>query len=157
MFFKKSNATTHDLDTPNTVIGKGMYLESARLSGHESVRIDGIYKGQIDIEGSLVLGDEGSVTGDIRANYFLVAGEVVGNIYCTSQLHFASTAKVFGDVQSPSLIVDEGAQVSGKYTITKPNEISESTSTLANMQEERPRLIDNKESNVTDEQTMWTD
>ena len=145
MFFKKSAVSTASLDAPNTVIGKGMYLEAARLSGNESVRIDGIYKGQIDIDGSLVLGDSGSVTGDVRANYFLVAGEVAGNVYCSSQLHFASSAKVFGDVQASSLIVDEGAQVSGKYTIGESKAIPEVKPAIEESHDERLRFLSGDE------------
>jgi cytoskeletal protein CcmA (bactofilin family) len=118
MFFSKKAAAVNDLDTPSTVIGKGVYIEAARMTGDESVRIDGIYKGNIEINGSLVLGDSGSVTGDIHASYFLVAGEVNGNIACDTQLHFASTSKVSGDVQAASLVVDEGAQVSGRYIVS---------------------------------------
>jgi len=117
MLFKKSVTNTTDLDTPNTVIGKGVYLEAARMTGQESIRIDGIYKGTIEIEGSVVLGDTGSITGNVNANYFLVAGEMTGNIKCATQLHFASTAKVEGDIQASSLIVDEGCQVSGRYIV----------------------------------------
>jgi cytoskeletal protein CcmA (bactofilin family) len=136
-FFKKATAVADDLDSPSTVIGKGVYLEAARMKGHESVRIGGIYKGNIEIEGSLVLGDSGSVTGDIQATYFLVAGEVNGNIACDTQLHFASTSKVFGDVQANSLVVDEGAQVSGRYIVSgdkhKPAAIGSN--------EEPPKLV----------------
>ena len=139
MFFKKTAVPAASLDAPNTVIGKGVYLEAARLSGNESVRIDGIYKGIIDIDGSLVLGDSGSITGDIRANYFLVAGEVAGNINCGSQLHFASTAKIFGDVQTASLIVDEGAQVSGKYTV---GEEKNPAPAIENSYDERLRFLE---------------
>ncbi|MCL2357353.1 MAG: polymer-forming cytoskeletal protein [Defluviitaleaceae bacterium] len=115
--FKKS-AQKNELDYPDTVIGKGVYIEAARMKGTESVRIDGIFKGNLEIDSSLVLGDSGHVTGDIRAAYFLVAGEVNGNIACDTRLHFASTAKVYGDVQARSIVIDEGAQVSGRYIIT---------------------------------------
>lgn len=117
MFFLKKNDPINDLDTPSTVIGKGVYIEAARLTGNESVRVDGIFKGNIEIEGSLVLGDSGSITGDVHAAYFLVAGEMNGDVICDTQLHFASTSKVSGDVQTASLVVDEGAQVTGRYNV----------------------------------------
>ena len=117
MFFKKAAVTTAELDAPGTVIGKGIHLEAARMTGQESVRIDGMYKGLIEIDGSLVLGDSGSITGDVKSKYFLVAGEVNGNIHCEGQLHFASTSKVTGDVFTQSLIVDEGSQVTGRYNV----------------------------------------
>ena len=134
MFFKK--AAVQELNAPNTIIGEGMYLEAVRMSGQESVRIDGIFKGLIDLDGSLVLGDSASITGDVEASYFLVAGEVTGNIKCHTQLHFASTGKVIGDVVAQSLIVDEGCQVTGRYRIgePKPPEVIEGT-------EEKTRLI----------------
>jgi len=117
MFFKKTTIDTADLNSPGTVIGKGVYLEAARITGQESVRIDGVYKGTIEIEGNLVLSDSGSIIGDVSANYFLVAGEINGNVKCATKLHFASTAKVMGDIQTPSLIVDEGSQVTGRYLV----------------------------------------
>lgn len=115
-FFKKATVTSN-LDTPNTVIGRGVYLEAVRMTGEEPVRIDGIYKGAIEINGSLVLGDSGTITGDVNANYFLVAGEVNGNITCSTQLHLASTAKVNGDVHATTMVVDEGSQVNGRYSV----------------------------------------
>jgi len=114
--FGKSNVKA-SMDQPDTVIGKGVYLESARMTGQENVRIAGIFKGTIEIEGSVVLEDSGCITGDVHANYFLVAGEMNGNINCSTQLHFASTAKVVGDVKTNSLIADEGSQVDGRYVV----------------------------------------
>jgi cytoskeletal protein CcmA (bactofilin family) len=115
MFSKK---TTHDqLDMPNTVLGKGVLLEAARMTGRESIRIDGDYHGEIDIDASLVLGDTSVVTGDIHARYIVVAGQVNGNITCDTILHFASTAQVYGDIVTQSLIMDEGSQVRGRYSV----------------------------------------
>lgn len=117
LFFKKSKSSTASLDSPNTVIGKEVYLESALMSGQESIRIEGTFKGNIEVNGSLVLGESGSIYGNVEANYFIVAGKVVGNIKCLTQLHFASTARVEGDIQTASLIIDEGSKVSGRYIV----------------------------------------
>jgi len=118
MFFKK--VAEQALNTPNTVIGEGMSVEAIRMTGAESVRINGTYKGNLELEGSLVLGDSGVIHGDVEASYFLVAGEITGNIKCNTQLHYASTAKITGNVEAQSLIVDEGSQVSGTYRIGTP-------------------------------------
>jgi cytoskeletal protein CcmA (bactofilin family) len=116
-FFKKPT-DNNDFDSPTTVIGKDIFIEAARITGNESVRIDGRVKGNVEINGPLVLGDTGSVTGDIRAKVFIIAGEVNGNVQCETQLHIASSSKITGDVQAESLVVDEGAQVMGRYIIT---------------------------------------
>ena len=118
MFFRKSSAThASDLDAPATVIGEGTRIESALLTSQRSVRINGYYKGIIDIDSSLVLGDTGIIIGDVTAKYFLIAGEITGNITCTSQVHLASTAKVYGDVVAATMVVDDGAKISGRYII----------------------------------------
>jgi len=116
-FFSSKKTLPAEIDSPNTIIGAGITIEAARLTGSDSVRIDGQFKGTIDMQGSLVLGETGCITGDVRAGYFLVAGEVNGNIYCDSQLHFASTARVVGDVNTPNLVLDEGSQVTGRYNV----------------------------------------
>ena len=118
MFFKK--VAEQALNAPNTVIGEGMSIEAIRMTGAESVRIDGTYKGNLELDGSLVLGDSGVIHGNVDASYFLVAGEITGNIKCHTQLHFASTAKVVGDIEAQSLIVDEGSQVTGRYRVGQP-------------------------------------
>jgi len=118
MFFKK--VAEQALNAPNTVIGEGMSIEAIRMTGAESVRIDGTYKGNLELDGSLVLGDNGVIHGDVEASYFLVAGEITGNIKCNTQLHYASTAKITGNVEAQSLIVDEGSQVTGTYRIGTP-------------------------------------
>ncbi|MCL2363222.1 MAG: polymer-forming cytoskeletal protein [Defluviitaleaceae bacterium] len=115
IFGKK--AMPAEIDAPGTVIGQGVCIEAALLTGTDSVRIDGEFKGNIELEGSLVLGETGSITGEVRAGYFLVAGEVNGNIYCDTQLHFASSARVVGDVYTSNLVLDEGSQVTGRYNV----------------------------------------
>ena len=118
MFFRKSSAThASDLDAPATVIGEGTRIEASLLTSQRSVRINGYYKGVIDIDSSLVLGDTGIIVGDVTAKYFLIAGEITGNINCTSQVHLASTARVFGDVAAASIVIDDGAKLSGRYII----------------------------------------
>lgn len=115
MFTKKK--TTTQLDAPETVISKGILLEAAKISGKESVQIDGCFRGNIDIEGNLVLSDTGDITGETHAKFILIAGRVNGNIFCDTTVHLASTAKVTGDVTTKALIVDEGSQITGRYMV----------------------------------------
>ena len=118
MFSRKS--TQAQGEVYNTVIGKGVLLEAARMTGNASIHIDGDYRGEIDIDANLVLGDSSVVTGNIHARYIVVAGQVYGNIRCDTVLHFASTAQVIGDIVTQSLIMDEGSQVHGQYSVGTP-------------------------------------
>ncbi|MCL1999008.1 MAG: polymer-forming cytoskeletal protein [Turicibacter sp.] len=115
MFGKKTVAP--QVEAPGTVIGKGITIEAAVLTGRESVRIDGVFLGNVDLDGSLILGETGSIEGTIRAKYIVVAGLVRGNIECEGVLHISPTARVNGDIKTNSIIVDEGGQLNGRYQV----------------------------------------
>ena len=119
--FKKSKNQVSDskmrVDVPNTIIGLGITVEAVRLSGKESVRIDGNFFGDIDLDGSLILGESGVIEGRTRASYIVVAGTVRGDIVCDSILHIASTAVINGDITANKIIVDEGGQFNGRSQV----------------------------------------
>lgn len=104
---KKDNHMT------STVIGEGVTLETAKLTGEGSVRIDGKFVGDVELDGDLILGESGSVEGNVQVRSALLAGRVDGNIQCQTRLHIAGTALINGMVESQSLVVDEGAAFNG--------------------------------------------
>ena len=97
-----------------SLIGRGLNIQAALLTGTESVRIDGAVIGAIDLDGALHLSETGFIEGDVRVSSARISGQVNGNIFCHSLLHLASTAKVTGDINTVSIIVDEGAAIRGK-------------------------------------------
>jgi len=115
MFGKKTVAP--QVEVPATVIGKGITLEAALLTGKESVRIDGVFIGDVKLDGSLILGETGSIEGTVNAKYIILAGLVRGNIECDGILHVSSTARVNGDIRTNAIIVDEGGQLNGRYNV----------------------------------------
>ena len=98
----------------NTVIGIGIKLESGMLTGKEPVRIDGEYTGVINLSGDLMIGETGSVNGNVRAGSITVAGFVKGDIYCDTTVHMASTAHVEARVAAQTVKMDEGAHFNGQ-------------------------------------------
>ena len=119
MFAKKTVAP--QVEVPNTVIGKGITLEAALLAGRESVRIDGVFYGDVDLEGSLILGETGTIEGNVHAKYIILAGLVRGNVECDTVLHISPTARIHGDIKTNSIIVDEGGQLNGRYQVGETN------------------------------------
>jgi cytoskeletal protein CcmA (bactofilin family) len=101
----------------STVIGKGFTIHAARFTcaESESMRIDGIVKGDVEIDGLVNVSETGRVDGNINAGSARVAGRIFGNIQCRNTVHLGNTADVTGDVVTTSLIVDEGAIFSGCF------------------------------------------
>jgi cytoskeletal protein CcmA (bactofilin family) len=104
-------------DMPVTVIGKGINIEAAKLTGNESVRIDGHFIGEVDLNSSLILGETGVIEGNTHAKYIVVGGTVRGDVSCDTVLHISPTAKVDGDIRTNSIIVEEGGQLNGRYQV----------------------------------------
>lgn len=97
----------------NTFIGQGITVKTVKLSGAESVRIDGNFKGDIELDGYLQVGESGRVMGNLQVAYALIAGRIKGNITCRATVHLSSTSAVYGDITTSRIIVDEGAVFHG--------------------------------------------
>lgn len=108
----------------NTFIDKGVTIEANKLSGAESVRIDGSYIGDIDLDGYLQVGESGIIEGNMHVAYALVAGKIIGNIISKGTIQLASSAKMQGNISANSVIIDEGAMFYGYCkTLIEKNEV----------------------------------
>ena len=86
---------------------------NGKLRFDGSVRIDGTFRGAIKTNDALTVGESATIEADIACGSALVAGEVVGNIIATTAVELAGTARLKGDVTSPSLTVARGAMFDG--------------------------------------------
>ncbi|MCL1806555.1 MAG: polymer-forming cytoskeletal protein [Oscillospiraceae bacterium] len=99
---------------PTTVIGEGVRLESANLTGSENVVIYGAFVGDIDLDGILSVGESGRVIGNIRAKRIEISGRVKGIVSCDATVYLTPTAYVEGNIETQILKMDEGARINGR-------------------------------------------
>jgi cytoskeletal protein CcmA (bactofilin family) len=126
--FRRTNDTQPLTDLPATtdrvtsVIGPGVVWKG-QLSGKGGVRIEGALDGDINLKGTLVVGETGRVTcKQLRANVVIVAGAVRGNIVA-EKLEIRSTGRVWGDVVTAAFSTEEGAFLRGQVTMEEQVEI----------------------------------
>ncbi len=84
---------------------------------------DGKLDGDINSEGTLQLGDNAVVRGNIMANSVIVRGKVNGNISAKDKIDIKSKTELFGDIRSPKLVIEEGVTFVGK-TEVNPNKVT---------------------------------
>jgi len=96
----------------NTLVGAECSFEG-RLSTKGTIRIEGEFKGEINIDGNLFIGESGRIVGNINSTNVFIAGNVEGNVNTTGQLRIASSGKLFGDVSISNFILDEDAIFEG--------------------------------------------
>ena len=99
------------LDEHSVVEGTGTFNGTAMLNGK--------FKGQIQSTDTLIIGEKGVVNANINGGCVLVRGEVSGNIVATERVELRGNARVFGDVEAPVVVMDEGVLFEGHCRMTK--------------------------------------
>ena len=94
-------------------LGKDTTVEGT-LTFTGGLRIDGRLEGEISTGGTLIIGETAVIRGDIRASYVFVSGEIRGNTIADERIEILTPARVFGDIQSPEIIMGAGAVFEGK-------------------------------------------
>jgi cytoskeletal protein CcmA (bactofilin family) len=95
-------------------IDQGSEFEG-KLSFRDTVRIDGRFRGEISSENTLIIGESGEIEATIRSNTVAISGTVEGDVHAARKVVLHKTARVTGNVTSPSLVVEEGAVINGTF------------------------------------------
>jgi cytoskeletal protein CcmA (bactofilin family) len=120
MFWKKKTA--------KIAAGKGSDLsayidEASEIEGKYTFRgtvmLNGKLTGEVWSDDTLIIGEKGVVNASVRAGIVLVSGEVRGNILGTERVELRGTARVYGDVEAPVVVVEEGVLFEGHCRMTK--------------------------------------
>ena len=95
------------------LLGKGTTFEG-KLHFEGRVRIDGIFKGEIRSDDTLVIGDGAEVHAEIDVTTVIVRGGTVhGNVRAKSSIEIHSPGKLVGNILSPSVFIDRGVEFQG--------------------------------------------
>ena len=85
-----------------------------RIEGGGSVRIAGMFKGDVNVQGDLTIEPGAKLTGSVRADKVTIAGELEGNVEQASLVDLQQTGVVIGDLKAGSLTVAAGARLRGQ-------------------------------------------
>ena len=100
-------------------VGNGTVV-TGETSFKAMLRIDGQLSGRISsTSGTLVIGTNGRVDANIEVAVATIHGTVNGDIIATQRLEFGRSAKVSGNVSSPSLMIEQGAVFEGSCKMTQ--------------------------------------
>lgn len=83
------------------------------------LRIDGHYSGRIRSEkGTLIVSSGGLVEANVEVATARVNGTLNGDIVAAERIEFGRTARVHGNIQTPALVIEEGAIFEGQCRMT---------------------------------------
>ena len=101
-----------------------------KIEGSGHVRIAGRFKGDVNVQGDLSIEAGAQVTGSVRADKVLIAGELIGNIDAASHVELMQSGSLTGDLKAASLTVAAGSRMRGQAEFGWDDAKAESTKKL---------------------------
>lgn len=118
----KGRRTLDGVQQITTLIGHDSRF-IGRLEGKDNTIVNGTFEGDCDIEGVVVLSEQGRWIGNIGASSAIVSGEVQGDISVREKLELTHTARVTGRIVAPVIAIEEGAIHQGEIRMAREGEV----------------------------------
>ena len=99
-------------DEINAFLGKDTEFEG-KLSFTGAVRLDGKLSGEIFSSGTLIVGESAIIKSQIHVADMIISGEVHGDIFAEKKIEINVPGKLFGNIQTPKLVIEEGVIFEG--------------------------------------------
>lgn len=116
--FSETAETDNTSGELNAFLGAG-----TRFTGHlvfeGSVRIDGQFQGTISSGGTLILGREALVKGEVDVASLNANGTLIGTVRAHRHAHLHEHAVFDGHLVTPALGMDQGAVINGTIDMPK--------------------------------------
>ncbi|MCL2019970.1 MAG: polymer-forming cytoskeletal protein [Oscillospiraceae bacterium] len=102
--------TTKNIDLNGKVIGN--------LTCNNAQMLTSQIQGNIRMKGSILMGRDTLLIGDLVSTYAKVNGKVKGNLEIGGKAELKSDAVIFGDISASTITVDDGAIIQGYVSTT---------------------------------------
>ena len=124
MFGRKETTMKKDVSLEKREIkaflGPGSQFEG-KLLFDEIVRLDGAFRGEITSRDTLIVGDTADIQAEIIVGSLILSGRFKGNIKANGKVELRAPARVEGNIETPTLVIEEGVLFNGNL-IMKRNE-----------------------------------
>ena len=105
-------------NSPKNVLASDVEIKG-NLKFAGELTFEGKLDGEIDSDGSLLLGESAVVNGNINVGSVVVRGKINGNITARDKIDIKAKTELFGDIKAAKLVIEEGITFVGKTMIWK--------------------------------------
>ena len=114
---QKKTVTT-GRDAAVTILTSGCHF-SGKLYCRGSSRIGGKIEGQIISEGILIIEEGATILAEVKADEVIIQGKVNGRLEAKIRAELYPQSRFDGDIVTPVLVVNEGAQFNGRSIMSQ--------------------------------------
>jgi cytoskeletal protein CcmA (bactofilin family) len=97
-----------------SLIGEGITVVGSMDFGNGEVRLDGRLEGKILGPGTLIIGEKGSLQGEVDVGALVLHGRVDGIVVASDSIRITRTGQLCGRVHAVRFIMEEGAIFEGE-------------------------------------------
>lgn len=132
-------------------VGSGTML-TGETAFKAMLRVDGHLTGRVTSEtGTLIIGTTGQVEANITVAAAVVHGTVNGDIVATERIELGRTAKVIGNIQTPSISIEQGAIFEGNCSMVRQKAEMEKRAAAREQQQVQARSMNYEVNEQPDE------
>jgi cytoskeletal protein CcmA (bactofilin family) len=96
---------------------------SGEINFRGMMRVDGKVTGRVaSDDGTLIVSSGGRVEAEVAVVVAKISGEVTGDITAAERVELGRTARVSGNIQTPALVVEDGAIFEGNCRMSRQRE-----------------------------------
>jgi cytoskeletal protein CcmA (bactofilin family) len=92
---------------------------TGNLKSSGNVLIEGRFHGEVEASETVWVEPGAQSDGQLRASDAVISGAVDGEIDCRRRLQIAATAVVKGEIKTPVLVIEDGATVNCRFSMTR--------------------------------------
>lgn len=115
------------MTTSKNVLSNDVEIKGSIKFSHDLI-IDGKIEGEVHSDGSLTVGENALIKGEIKTRSVIIFGKVEGNITVQERCELKSNAILVGDIGAGTLSIEEGATFMGQSHVGKKADPSSSSS-----------------------------
>jgi cytoskeletal protein CcmA (bactofilin family) len=101
-----------DTSRESAFLGKGTRI-SGKISFEGTARIEGQVEGEIVANDTLMIGESALLNAQITGAVVVIHGKVTGDINASKKLEIRAPGRLYGNVTTPSLVIEEGVVFEG--------------------------------------------
>jgi cytoskeletal protein CcmA (bactofilin family) len=105
------------------VVSEGDVVVEGKIEGNLKVHSlsvqEGAIAGDVDASGNVIVAENSSIDGDIKAERIEVNGKIVGNLQSATKIILNPHSTIEGNVAAATLSMLEGAELSGSISVKK--------------------------------------
>lgn len=106
------------MSSSKNVLANDVEIKGSIKFSHDLI-IDGKIEGEVISDGSLTIGENALIKGEVKTRSVIIFGKVEGNITVAERCELKSNAVLLGDISAGTLAIEEGATFDGKSSVGK--------------------------------------